>query len=148
MSVETDGGDEQADAEADDDGTQQDRQIERCENCGRVFVNWHRCRDELTEGGSVTSDERERLSTLDDGDPTDTVLYLPGRGDSAYHVLDLGRDDEGRFESRPACEAKVAKPTGSNGKPRTWQRTTRGEARDRSPRFPCRECHDLDGRDE
>jgi len=123
---------------------QEDRQIEQCENCGRVFVNWHRCRGELAENGSVTSDERDRLSRLDDGDADDTVLYVPGRGDSAYHEAVVDRDEQGRFTLKPACEAQIVKETGSNGEARTWKDATRAEARDYSPRFPCRECHDLD----
>lgn len=116
--------------------------FERCEDCGTVHVlgTSHSCADSTRNDVDSRAD-RDRLSALDDGDPDDTVVYLPGRGDSAYHGLHPEASED---DPAPACEAVRVKRERSDGRPRTWVPTDRAEARDRSGRYPCRACHDLD----
>lgn len=125
----------------------EDRSIDICDDCGRAFVGWHRCDDKSKRrGGGTTRELRETLSSFDDNSADDTVVYLPGRADSAYHRPKQARDADGNFVEgyEPQCDAEIKATEGPNGKPRTWETTDRGTARDQSARFPCRQCHDLD----
>lgn len=128
-----------------------DRELAICDECDRAYVGWHKCGTLSANGGGggTTRDERDRLSALDDRPADETVVYVPGRGDSAYHRTEQGRDDDGNFADHlvPQCDAQIESDDGPNGQTRTWERERRGTARDVSTRFPCRQCHDLDDHD-
>lgn len=123
------------------------RTIDVCGDCGRAYVGWHKCGPVGGGGGGgTTREEREALSRADDGDPEDTVIYVPGRADSAYHEPAQARDEQGNFDEglEPQCDAEIKSEDGPNGTTRQWEPTTRAKARSNSTRFPCRQCHDLD----
>lgn len=121
--------------------TTEDSPFTKCDDCGTIFVQNHKCGADTTRGGGLTVERREELSNRDDGDPDDTVVYLRGRSDTSYHEPENPDDPtEG-----PACHAQLNARSDLGGPARKWSDTTRQHARDNTTHHPCRWCHDLGG---
>ena len=104
-----------------------------CEDCGRYFVRFHHCRESGEKEGVLkeTQEGRERLRERDkraeqtSGD--DTVLFLHGRPDTAYH------NPKDTDIERTQCG------TTPNGD-KVFDNATRAKMW-KSNHFPCRHCH-------
>ena len=104
-----------------------------CEDCGRYFVRFHHCREsgEKEEFLRETQDGRERLrdrdKRADSTDADDTVLFLHGRPDTAYHIPRDGNLQSAECGTTPNGDKRF--DHASRG--RMWE----------SNHFPCRHCH-------
>lgn len=111
-------------------------ELTQCDDCGRVIHarSHHRC----DAGPHIvkTREDREERIARDDRPTDETVVYLRGRPDSAYHraepVFDL--DDMTVAGWRPVCGQTPTK--------REWRAQTRGYLQ-RAGRYPCSNCHDV-----
>ena len=112
------------------EGDGDDSPFTRCDECGGIFVHGaaHRC----PSGNEThkTRDGRERLAEADDGDPDDEVLYVTGRGDSAYHEAEVTFDLDAMLAPRvSACRVESSMIC-----------RTRARAK-ASGRYPCSYCY-------
>lgn len=103
----------------------------RCPDCGGVYVAGasHTCGGSK---GTNTREEREALVDADERDGRETVMFLRGRSDSAYHEAEFVFDLDAMLAvPRAAC--------GSSTHHREYAPTTRANAQRRG-RFPCAHC--------
>ena len=105
----------------------------QCDDCGQVYRTGasHACRPQ-NRARTNTRENRDALADADDRPLDDTVAYLAGRSDSAYHEVETVFDlDRMIVEKKPAC--------GCYSHKRDYKLTHRGDILERG-RYPCSNC--------